>query len=59
MKRVEAGGKHCELLANGWTYSENEEGTGAYYSFPSGFDSQNLCLSDAYQLHKMIEAWGK
>lgn len=59
MKRVADGGKHCKLLAVGWVYSENDDGTEGFYSKPDAFDAGNLCLEDAWKLHNMIEAWGK
>ena len=56
---VADGAKHCELISAGWFYSENEDGTEGFYSMPNAFDAGNLCLSDAYQLYKMIQGWAK
>jgi len=57
-QQVLRGAKHCELFKAGWNYTENDNGTEGFYSYPQGFDCSNLCLDDAYKLHKMIEAWG-
>ena len=59
MKNVSDGGKHCELMRAGWAYSENEDGTQGFYSYPGGFDASGLCLDDAWKINRMIQSWGE
>jgi len=59
MKDVADGGKHCQLIHDGWVYHENEDRTQGFYSNPNGFDCHNLCLDDAYKLNQMIKSWGQ